>query len=69
MVRVGTDRGPCSSQLAEPPARIWGLRLPTSLIHQVGPGDMKITETNEMRTVVPGSTELDAQHTDGAQQS
>lgn len=30
-----------------------------NLIHQVGPGDMKITETNEMRTVVPGSIELD----------
>lgn len=63
MVRMGTGRGP-----TEPMARIWGLSLPMNL----NPRGVLVagkSETNDVRTVGLGSTELDLEHTDGAQQN
>ena len=50
-------------------ARIWGLSLPMSLIHQVGPGGRKITETSEVRAGGQGSTELHLEQADGVRHS
>lgn len=70
VVNVGALHGPTSRCLSwqKPMVTMWGLSMPKHLIHQVGCGCRSITETNELGTAGPGSTEFDLVHTGDAPQ-
>lgn len=67
VARVGALPGPTSGW-QKPVVTTWRLSLPTHLTHQVGPGSRSTTETNELGTVGPGSTEFGAVHTGGTRE-
>lgn len=70
VVNVGALRGPTSRCLCwqKPMVTTRGLSMPKHLIHQMGRGGRSITETNELGTAGPGSTEFDLVHPRGAPQ-